>query len=65
MTTDQTECQHTAFDDYFNKCEDCGYEPEACDNCLNPLTDVEAKHEAEFVAKLCKECKDYTKEVSE
>src|SRR6266705_4395142 len=35
--SDTTTCTHVNYDDYFDKCEDCGYEPETCWNCSEPL----------------------------
>lgn len=77
MTTEQTKCTHDGWDDYFMRCSECNLDyddltsdqkrlmanpdNEKCDNCLRNLLDDEAEHEAEFVAKLCKECKDYDK----
>jgi len=35
--SDTTKCAHANYDDYSDKCEDCGYEPETCWNCSQPL----------------------------
>jgi len=32
-----TTCIHANYDDYSDRCEDCGYEPETCWNCSEPL----------------------------
>jgi hypothetical protein len=34
---DTTTCTHVNYDDYSDRCEDCGYEPETCWNCSEPL----------------------------
>ena len=34
---DTTTCRHVNYDDYSDRCEDCGYEPETCWNCSEPL----------------------------
>ncbi len=37
MSTPTNACPHVNYDDYFDKCEDCGYEPETCWQCTEPL----------------------------
>ncbi len=34
---DTTKCPHANYDDYSDRCEDCGYEPATCWNCSKPL----------------------------
>ncbi len=34
--SDTTKCAHANYDDYSDRCEDCGYEPETCWNCSEP-----------------------------
>jgi hypothetical protein len=34
---DTSKCTHANYDDYSDRCEDCGYEPETCWNCSKPL----------------------------
>ena len=56
MTTEQTDCEHIDYDEYFNKCFECGLEPEVCDECSMPLTTHQAEAQGEFVSKICNEC---------
>ena len=68
-------CPHIEWDEYFMKCALCSLDYDdldddekramanpdngQCDKCLKTLLDDEAEHEAEYVAKLCRNCKDY------